>query len=180
MTQVEIANIALTKLGEEPISDVLNTSNHAQIINRLWDTLEKQELMKADWVFAKKRASLALIAEDNGVYEYQLPNDCLKIDDENYEFSIEGQSFFSTINPYKLKYISSSTLITKWPEDFVMMFAARLSYEMVIPLSADKTHLQILSQEYEGYKRQAKINNGRKYARKDNATDGWYGVRWNN
>lgn len=77
MTQVEIANLALAKLGEAVISAVDTTTTPGAAISRFWAPVRDQMLRRHRWNFARTRAKLeptwvtaTSVADDgNGVVE---------------------------------------------------------------------------------------------------------------
>lgn len=98
LSKVGIFNLALIKLDitiflTDPDEDV----HDAKVLSQAWEEALHTVLELGEWRCARKRASLARLedAPEWGYsYEYQLPNDCIKVIDTNmgttYAWEIEA------------------------------------------------------------------------------------------
>ncbi len=82
-SEVDIANLALTLLGQEPIDDLSDEDENAaaRAINTNFDIIRDAELAMRPWRFAIKRVSLASLTPvplgNDFTLQYQLPVDFL-------------------------------------------------------------------------------------------------------
>src|ERR1700744_2063852 len=88
----DVANEALDSIGwPRIIGDLEEGSDESKILLRAYPQLRRQLLRAANWNFARKEASMLLLADRTGqtpnvgqmvcgpfTYEYAYPNDCLK------------------------------------------------------------------------------------------------------
>ncbi|HQT65345.1 MAG TPA: hypothetical protein PLO16_12615 [Acidocella sp.] len=89
----DIANQALDAIGSEIVlGDIEEGTREAQILLRAFNQCLRQLLRGANWNFARKTASLVMLADATGntpnvgsmvptpwLYEYAMPTDCLKV-----------------------------------------------------------------------------------------------------
>lgn len=94
-SSVEIANSALTKMGETRIMSLTDNVKAAREINAVFD-LRRDALLRAyNWNFAMKRAQLSALSDAPSwgyTYQYQLPSDCLRIVQVSEFYVIPGLS----------------------------------------------------------------------------------------
>ena len=79
---VDIANLALTLMGADPITSLDDQVKRARVMKANYDLVRKAELRANNWAFAMVRASLpALVSVPTWGFnlEYQLPVDCLRV-----------------------------------------------------------------------------------------------------
>jgi hypothetical protein len=81
-SQTEICNMAISHLGgSREIGDfTTDQSAEASACRRFWDVCRDKVLRSYPWGFAKKTATLALVAlnpTDEWSYSYQYPSDCV-------------------------------------------------------------------------------------------------------
>lgn len=157
-SKTEIANWALTKVGERRVADIETTDNIAAIaINDIYDRTRDALLTSYPWNFAIKRASIAKNAnspEWEYTNAYTLPSDflsLLKIKNdpdyriENFEdalciLSDEG-------SPLKIRYISKITAEGLQDPLFDAALAAELAVQICERLTQSNTKKQILIAE---------------------------------
>lgn len=167
-SQVEIANRALTKIGEARILSLSDDVEAARSIDSLWDIVRDAELRIRKWKFSVSRTTLAALASTPSWgfdYEYQLPADCLRIlqvndiypgvDLSDYrgsdaaEWRVEGRKILTNISaPLKIRYISRVEDTGQWDAAFTEAFACRLAAEVVERLTQSNTKKQLAWDEY--------------------------------
>ncbi|ALK07712.2 hypothetical protein CD16_05415 [Candidatus Liberibacter asiaticus] len=80
MTELEICNWALRKIGEEPVETLEDNSSRALSCKAQLQPLHSSLLRRFDWSFATFCYYLSpLEQEDDGQWIYPLPRDCLRI-----------------------------------------------------------------------------------------------------
>lgn len=168
-SQVEIANRALTKVGEARITSMDDNLEAARVISSLWDIVRDAELRTRNWNFSITRASLAaLVATPDWGFDlqYQLPSDCLRpiqIDDyypgvslSDYRstseaaYQIEGGKILTDITaPLKIRYIARIEDTGAWDPAFTEAFACRLAAESCEKLTQSNSKRDFAWKEYE-------------------------------
>lgn len=160
-TEVSLANMALTKLGEELITNLDDNVKQAQYIKAIFSIKMNELLTKYDWHFNRKITTLAYTTNtpDDYLYEYTLPNDFLKVisinGSYNEDFKIRGNYLYSDSDEIELEYLASLTDYTFLPSMIAEAFACLLASELAITLTGNKENKQLYLQEYEYKAREA-------------------------
>lgn len=167
-SQVEIANRALTKLGEQRITSLSDDVEAARVVDSLWDIVRDAELRERNWNFSMTRASLAALVStpDWGfAYQYQLPSDCLRVVQVDEYFpgpsmsdyrnsseaiwQIEGGKILTDIGaPLPIRYVARIEDTGAWDALFVEAFACRLAAECCERLTQSNTKRQLAWDEH--------------------------------
>lgn len=162
-SDVEIANRALSKLGDKTIVSLTEDSNSARAINECYVLVRKNEIRRHPWHFAKKRALLAASATAPAFdfsYAYPLPSDCLRVlmphpesDSVQYDgkvdWKLEGRSILSDqAGPLKITYLADVTDSEQFDAAFVDTFAARLAAEVSMRLTGSAEKRKLALEEY--------------------------------
>lgn len=174
-SKTDIANRALTKLGEDRITDLLDDTERARTLNSMYAMCRDAELRAHVWNFAIKRASLPRLAQLPAFgydFQYQLPSDLVRViqinewwywwggadyyGGNNAEYQIEGRMILSNFNgPMPIRYVASVDDPGLYDSLFVEAFACRLAMEACERLTQSNTKLQALQQQYIAAIRQA-------------------------
>lgn len=148
-SDTEIANRALTKLGDQRILSLGDDNNAGRTMNALYAQVRDEELARNHWKFAIKRAQLvALSAVPSWGYAYQfpLPTDYLGLVQLNDVFlrgskrkgawSVERASDDSGLvlltdlpAPLKVRYVARIENSGQFHPLFCGLLAAKLAYE---------------------------------------------------
>jgi len=136
-TTTEIANFALSHLGETRITDIAQGVESARVCNLWFDTARRAALRSANWTCASKRASLAPLA-DAPTYgfelQYLLPGDFLRMIRvrraiDGREFVVEGDKLLTNIEaPLEFKYVFNETDTSKFSPDLIVVFSYWLAH----------------------------------------------------
>jgi hypothetical protein len=138
-SEVQMCNLALSRIGEEPISAIDEGGNKANLCQTYYTTIRDELLSNHDWGFARKRRALALLSEDavgRWTYTYQMPVDCLKPRFVEYggrqdtPFRIEGDTILTNTEDAVLVYTYRITDTTKFSTDFTVALWTRLAAEI--------------------------------------------------
>lgn len=168
-SNVDIANRALTKLGEQRIISLTDDNKAGREVNSMFTLVRDAELRAHNWRFAIKRAQLAAQAtapEFGFAYQYRPPADCLRIlevgefypgaDLSDYvgadtsEYAYEGGLILTDLAaPLKLRYIARIEDPTLYDALFVEAFACKLAVELAEPLSQSSTKRELAQREYD-------------------------------
>lgn len=167
-SKTDIANRALTKLGDDRIIDLLDDTERARTINSLYNSCRDSELRAHVWNFAVRRVALprlATVPAFGFAYEYQLPAENLRLIQvgecwnwwslQDYisgsiaEFQVEGRKIVTDIgSPLKIRYIERIDDTGLYDALFVEAFACRLAIEACERITQSNTKLQALEQQY--------------------------------
>lgn len=160
MTETEIVNLALAKLGASLIVRLGDASIPGSHFGKLLylPTLGRV-LREFHWSFATREASLAQLPERetaHWLYSYALPPKFVRLlelqSDHLYlphnEFSRTGKHLHCNVSPARLKYITSDLVPDDFDADFREAFVVLLASEMATPLLQSPQLGQTLLQEY--------------------------------
>jgi len=70
LSQVDIANLALSAINKRPIATMGDAIESARMVNRWYDHMRRKLLEECDWTFARKVFKLNLIGESTGVADF--------------------------------------------------------------------------------------------------------------
>lgn len=160
-SQVDIANMALAKVGDFYISSMTEGTKQATYVGIFWDICRDSLLASYPWNFAMGRAQLALLAGSPVSvynYRYQLPNDCLRIIEvsrdatfdgsASIDYRVEGREVLTNETALYVKYIRKVTDTTMFTPLFNRLLACDLAVFLAEPLGAMTTdQKQLLAQE---------------------------------
>lgn len=178
-SNVAIANLALTKLGDLRILNLTDNTKPAREVNAVFDMTRDYLQRRFSWRYCIKRANLAA---DSGTplwdwsYQYQIPTDCLRIlqvgqyyptpdlsdliSTGGQEYVLEGKYILSNqAGPLKLRYLSRVTDPVQFDTAFDMAFSAYLAYLVAEPLTASAEQKQMAYNDYRNAIKDAVIAN---------------------
>lgn len=163
----DIANWALIKLGESPISSS-NQQPLGKILEIVYDEVKLQLLSSYPWRFAIKRAILPHLAEESDnprfKYKFTLPSDCLLLKgiSENHHsadlrdyrintgtrYEIAGKDIYAKTEDLYIIYISDvdDSLYT---HNFKEAFANKLAAELSIKVHQNLNLVELYEQKYQ-------------------------------
>lgn len=162
-SEVEIANRALTKLGDDRLLALTDDTKAGRTMQSLFVPVRDAELRRLPWKFALKRAQLsALVAAPSWGYllAYNLPADFLKLVQVNDYFiraipsvqamwSVEGGQILTDLAaPLKIRYVRRVDNAGEFDPLFVEAFACKLAYEACEALTQSTPKKQLLGEDY--------------------------------
>lgn len=173
-SEVDICNIALTRLGEPMITSLLGSSKGAMYCNLHYPRTRDAILRAHPWNFALKRVELSLATDTPAFefdYAFDLPVDCLKVirtrwdaeATEGVEYRIEGHQLLCNEETAAIEYIAKITNPDLYDPLFVDLLAHRLAAEIAKAMTDDSNLIKGLWEIY-----QAKLAE----ARTTDATEG--------
>jgi len=143
-SKTEIANLALSRLGQARILDISGESENAILCNLFYPKARDEVLRSYNWCCAIERQSLAQSDYDIGTeyaYQYQLPTDpyCLRVlgmpDNPTATYEIEGRQLLTNVTSVIIKYIkrieNTSLFDSLLADAIVLKLALKLSYKIV-------------------------------------------------
>lgn len=170
ITDLEIANKALLKLGQREIVSFDAAEENARTVKALYGTVRDYTLSVYRWAFALKRA---VLPRDEACpafgfkYQYTLPADFLRLEtiyNKPYPgfdaYSIEGNKILTDVAaPLQIIYLSREQDQKRWPPYFVEAFTCRLALALCERIKQDPQRKQVLMQELELVMQDAKRSN---------------------
>lgn len=153
--EVDIANIALTNLGEAKIVSMTENSERARLCNLRFPDVRDMVLRQHPWNCTIARAVLSRLAESPAwgfLYQYQLPADLLRvlsIYDLTRTYKIEGGKLLTDATDVKLKYQKRIDDMTLLDASLVNVLGLRLAWELAEPLTGKTALKQEMWGKYE-------------------------------
>jgi len=149
MTDVQICNLALARLGDARITTLADATAQAQYCTLFYTQTVAELQAEFDWQFCRKLVSLTSSTTPLGGYtfQYALPSDYIRsirlanIDEsENFgQWEILGSSLQTNFaSPVTLDYIANITDTTKFPAIFTELLAVKLAGVLAMPLTGSK------------------------------------------
>lgn len=164
-SKVEVANLALSMIGEPAIISLSDNDQGAKLANLWFDTARDAVLEDHLWNFAMARTTLAKAGSapafglDN---KYKLPNDFIRLAHFDVEsqpyYQVEGEYILTDSDNPELIYIRRVTNMNLWPAAARVALAARLAHEIAPNLKNNQEDSSTLWQRY-----QAKLSLARSY-----------------
>ena len=165
-SDTDIANMAIDRIGHEPITSFDQGNKAADLISRNYARVRNALLRAHPWNFAIKRATLALSGTTpNHEFDYQhtLPTDCLKVIRTEWEadftsgaaiygfpgvhgyatnsvpYRIEGRFLLCNETVASIEYVAEITDCAQFDELFIDILAQRLAAEICMSLTDNAT-----------------------------------------
>lgn len=148
-SQVQICNLALSRLGANTITSLSDNTTEAKLCNTFFDDLADFVMVEGSWSATIRRASLARTTTTPAfeyTYSFQLPVDpfCLKVLNINEDipgsvpYRIEDDKLLTDESTIKIRYIARLTDTEDWGPFLTRAFVARLAAELAYPLTGDE------------------------------------------
>lgn len=196
-SKVDIANRALSKIGDARILSFTENSKQARAVNSAWDIVRDAELYARRWSFTIGRDALAAdpITPTFGYgNRFQLPSDYLRVISvgEGYpggdvsnnrgmsdrEYVIEGRYILANQDgPLYLRYQRRIEDTTTWNAGFVQVMACALALEIADELSASLSRVELCEKAYIRWIRAASRANAIELPPEDPQDDTWVSAR---
>lgn len=155
LTPLDICNLALSRLGESPISDIsANGSLPSRMCYLHYHPVRREVLCAHRWSFATVSTTLES-AEDNDADEtrrvrHSLPMDCLRVLGVNCRnWILRGRAIYAGKRCIRLQYIADVEDTSLFDPLFTEAFVLRLAWKLCIPLINSTTARQALGEEYQ-------------------------------
>lgn len=196
---IELANRALIKIGQSPISSV-NQEPLGKIISIVYDEVKLLLLSSYSWRFAIKRATLPRLNKESENMRFknvfQLPSDCLLFrgvgdfhkfaDIRDYKgttgtrWEIEGDKIYSNLDSLPIVYVANVDESLFSPQ-FKEAFANKLAAELSIKVHQNLNLVNLYEQKYQGSVQQAITCNEIIADTEEFGENSWLAVRegWN-
>ena len=184
-SDVGIANAALRKLGQSPITSFSENSKAARLANERYAELRDELLSRHPWNFALKRASLAADAVDptwGFDFAYTLPSDWLKLieidNPARYPYHIEGRKVITDITaPLKILYIFQVTNVIEMDVMFRQALAAELAADVAEAITGSSEKVDRLRAISAGKIRASRVPDGQEHSPERVEASEWLDAR---
>jgi hypothetical protein len=165
-SKTAIANRALSKLGEERISNIDTDNNKpAKVIRFMYDIVRDAMIAAYPWNFAISRVQIAADASAPAWgynKQYTLPSDFMALLEirGNPEYRLEGGYILTNnASPIYIRYIARIENSGLFDPLFVEAFATRLAFEGCEEITQSNTKKEALLRDYEMLVKQAYASN---------------------
>jgi hypothetical protein len=162
-TEVDLANMALTMLGQQPINDLTDNNNRANLVDKRLADVRDSVLRAHQWNCCIKRASLSKDATApvwgfSG--RYQLPTDFIRIvslENDAVEYRIEAGNQGDTPELYivtdsedmNILYVANITDVSQMDSSLKQAVATRLAADIAVAVTGDTAQEAAMMQKYE-------------------------------
>ena len=142
-SSVEICNMALSLLGQEPIMTLDDTSKSSRLCKRLYEPTLEALLRAYPWTFAIKRVVLSRDTATPSFgfkYQFTLPSDCMRIVSMNVPdgaYSTEVNKILTDYEEVQLRYVYKVKSSDEYDSQFIYVLALQLAKVMCQSLTAD-------------------------------------------
>ncbi len=164
-SQVDVANRALSKLGQRRIASVSDSSTEARSVAAAWDILRDAELRAHPWKFSLARGRIGALTEAPAfgfTHQFQLPAKYLRLvsidglwcwialDEPDLAWQIEGgRLLLNRAGPVNLRWAQVVENVGLWYALFVDAFSCRLAVEICQQITASDSLKQSLEYDYQ-------------------------------
>lgn len=168
VSNISIANLALTMLSTQRISSFSENTENARKVNAIFDMTRDASLAEHNWNFARAEATLALLSETTDTdwgYIFQLPVNCLRVISlvGDYPFAIFENKLYTNLDSAVIEYQKKLTDPTLFSAGFVRALATRLAADLAFGITQNATLAQSM---------EAKANQAIKEAKWNDAQEG--------
>lgn len=167
-SKVEIANLALQRIGERAIQSFESDTITAKTMERLYDRTRTTVLRQCAWRFAMAASTLSLVEEESPIYEYVYaqPVDTIKIIEvlrpskptawlEPVQYELFGDRIHTNQADAVIRYIRDEKDPNKFDEGFIEAFAWKLAADAAVIITGKADVMQTMLQGYAGSVAQA-------------------------
>jgi len=158
-SRVDIANLALLKVGQALITTFDDDVEAARIVKTLFDQTVDEVFAAGRWRFATRQASLGQLTGgpiwNRYVYRYALPTDpfCLWVtraspDDDRVAWEVQGREILTDAATVSIEYIARLPASSDWDPLFISALVERLAAELAIPITNTPSLRQTLYSTY--------------------------------
>ena len=188
LTEVALVNMALTMLGQQPISALTDSNNRAVMANARYADVRDTVLRAHPWNCAIKRDTLAKSAtapEWGYSNTFNLPSDFVRIvsiEDPKQQYSIEAGNqagdndvvLVTDASEMKVRYVYQVTSVSLMDHTLKHAIATRLAAELAMAISGDSGKESFLMEKYQMMLMQAQWEDSSQH----NTTETIHGGLW--
>lgn len=154
ISALDIANLALGKIGEPPLDAILpNASTAARLCHIHYHPARREVLCLARWTFATTKCTLC-VADPDGPhlqmpYCFTLPADCLRVLHVSCSrWALHGRKLHTSSGTIELTYLIDEEDTILYDPLFVDALATRLAEKLALPLTGNATLRAAMGAEF--------------------------------
>jgi hypothetical protein len=158
LSETEICAKAMVLLGQNPISDIDDTTNPNAVKCKAAYYSERDSLIREfDWSFARARSELQQTTEPDFGYSYafEIPSGCLAVrlvNDNLYDYEIEGNSILTDMDTCELVYSQRVEETGRFDALFVECLAVRVARSLAYSVLKKLNVMQAMDALFEKIK----------------------------
>jgi hypothetical protein len=151
--KIEIINVALSRLGADPIISLTEQTVQQVLAVSLWDVARRACLREHTWNFAVTDVELNQVSgyvPFEYKYAYQLPANTIRLLQVYNDpvFKIQGRRILTNQEVCKIKYVADTTDSTLWDASFDDVMAQRLAFDMAYAITKSQATADSMYQIY--------------------------------
>lgn len=187
-SEVGIANAALRKLGQSPITSFSENSKAARLANERYEDVRDELLYRHPWNFAMKRDSRAASTTPPAwgyTAAYPLPTDYIRMHEVNGEnegtgkWKVEDGSVVTDLEaPLEIRYVYRVTDANRMNSSFREALASVLAADWAEDITGDDTVVQTAERKSRIAVAQARSNDGQEGIPDQFEADEWTNARY--
>jgi len=186
-SEVEICNLALTYLGDSPITALTDNTDRARACNANYANCRDQVLRMHPWNASLVRTSLAALSDSPAwqwSHQFTLPTDpyCLRVleaeDLDDKEWAVEGRAFLADQSAVNIKYIGRITNVSDMDPMLEDTIAVKLAHTMAFRITGSVQRQSDLMQTFRLVLREARQMDGQEGTPPDIFSDHFQAVRF--
>jgi len=180
---VELANIALQKVGEEAITSLTQDADRARAVNRIYRQELLSELRTHPWNCARARAQLAADATEPAfglAYRYPLPADFVRLLPTSTvtDWQVEGRYILTDDTaPLEVIYIAEITDPNQMDALLVDAYTSRLAMRICERLTQSSSKREMMERDYNAAVALARKVNAFENVARERQEDSWFDAR---
>ena len=160
MTETDVANMALSRLGEESISNITDNDTRAISCRVHYELVRDALLRSHPWNFATARAELSATTTPPFKWDYAfiLPDDFLRLITFNgvdaamavYEYTLEEGKILTEASSAKITYVKKITDPTLFDPLFTEVLTFRLASAIAMDITSEpskRDEMEILAEQ---------------------------------
>ena len=181
--QVDLCNMALSKVGESFIRDTAEETRPAKLCALMFAPVRDAVLRAYPWRFALKRYSASPLKKKPAfgfAHAFQIPSDCLRIltVEDNAEYAREGDCVLADVPVFNFTGVSRVEDTEKFDSLFVSAFTTKLAAELVMSLTSLPALKAQLDREYADVLAEARRASAKEASPETFAVKGWLEARF--
>lgn len=187
LSNVQIANRALGKLGARRIDSLADASVNARAVKAAFEMVRDRLLRMHPWNFAIRRTEVAADEAQTlfgGLYQFRKPEDFLCLlrgreagssrQERRSHWRIEGEFVVGAVAPpLQFRYVARIENPEQFDSLFADTFALALAVELSDELTQDRQRKEVLLAEYQQMLREARRINGLENPEETPPEDDW-------
>jgi len=184
-SEVAICNSALTRLGAARISSLDDNSTEGQLCREQYSKVRDMLLRSHPWRFSMERTELARLDSTPAYgfdFQYQLPGDCLRVVEmefqQSYDWTVEGTKLLTNKESCNIKYIKKIEDPGVFDPFFSEVLAAALAHNLSFSLVQSVQLRQVLADEYQRLLREARSYSAQEQFGNRVYADNWLNSRY--